>query len=182
MVNRYFKAILAIIIPFLIYNSAYSQKTVYINLADIFPIQDFKLEDNNGLKIQALKPDGSLDKSIEGKYKFVINGYIEKLDFTNGSANLPSNLDLNSVIYIKHESKSTELKRLFYNIAGYSFNIPFWVLWLIPAIILLVVIIIKRFIYLTLIILVIVFFIAQGLDLSDYFALIWESFKQIFNN
>ncbi len=180
MVVRNFIRILAIIIPFLFSTEIYAQKEIYINLSDIFPLNDFKLSNENGLKVQTIQKNGQIDKSIEGKYKFVINGFIEKLDFTNGQASLPANVAESSILYIKHEKSTETVHHIFYQIAGFVIEIPFYVLWLLPLLIIIIALVIKRIIMLFLIIAVIVFFVAQGLDLSDYFILIKESLLQLF--
>ncbi len=180
MVIRKFIRIVAIIIPFLFSTELYAQKEIYFNLSDIFPLNDFTLSNENGLKVQSLQKNGQIDKSIEGKYKFVINGFLEKLDFRNGEASLPANVAESSVLYIKHEKSTETIHHLYYQIAGFVIEIPFYVLWLLPLLIIIIALIIKRIIMLFLIIAVIVFFVAQGLDLSDYFVLIKESLLQLF--
>jgi hypothetical protein len=180
MVIRKFIRILAIIIPFLFTSELYAQKEVYINLSDIFPLNDFKLSNEGSLKVQSLLKNGQIDESIEGKYKFVINGYIEKLDFKNGEASLPTNISESSVLYIKHEKSTETVQHLYYQIAGFVFEIPFYILWLLPLLIIIIALVIKRIIMLFLIIAVIVFFVAQGLGLSDYFELIKESILKLF--
>lgn len=180
MVSKYIIRFIAIIIPFLVSLDVQAQKDIYINLSDIFPLNDFELGNESGLKLKALTADGKVDKTLEGKYKFVINGYIEKLDFKNGVATIPSNVSESSILYIKHEKSSGVVQHLYYQIAGFVVQIPFYILWLIPLIIIALALIIKRIIMMFLVIGVIVFFIAQGLALSDYIALIQESIMNIF--
>lgn len=180
MVIRNFIKIIAIIIPFLFSTDLYAQKEIYINLSDIFPLNDFQLTNESGLKVQTIQKNGEIDKSIEGKYKFVINGYIEKLDFTNGEAFLPSNISNSAVLYIKHEKSTETIQHLYYQIGGFVLEIPFYVLWVLPLLIIIIALVIKRIIMLFLIIAVIVFFVAQGLGLSDYFELIKESLLKLF--
>lgn len=175
MVSKYIIRYIAIIIPFLVSLNAQAQKEVFINLSDIFPLHDFELSNENSLKVLALSKNGTIDKSIEGKYKFVINGYIEKIDFINGEATIPANVAESSILYLKHEKSTGEIHHLYYQVAGYVFQIPFYILWLIPLIIIALALIIKRIILMFLVIGVIVFFVAQGLALSDYFSLIQES-------
>lgn len=175
MVSKYIIRFIAIIIPFLVSLNAQAQKEIYINLSDIFPLNDFQLSNESSLKIKALDKNGLVDKSIEGKYKFIINGYIEKIDFKNGEASLPSNVTESSILYIKHEKGTGVIQHLYYQIAGFVLQIPFYILWLIPLIIIALALIIKRIVMMFLVIGVIVFFIAQGLALSDYIALIQES-------
>lgn len=175
MVIRNIFRIIAIIIPFLVSTELHAQKEIYINLSDIFPLNDFELKSETGLKVQALQKNGMIDKSIEGKYKFIINGYIEKLDFSNGIASVPANVSESAVLYIKHEKSTETVHHLYYQIAGLVIEIPFYILWVLPLLIIVVALVIKRIILLFLIIVVIVFFIAQGLGLSDYFELIKES-------
>ena len=73
------RIILLFLITFFITIQLQAQQTVYFNLSELFPIQDFSLTrlTHNGqtqLKIIAELKDANIDKSIEGKYEFVING------------------------------------------------------------------------------------------------------------
>ncbi len=181
MLQKFILRILAIIIPLCIANNSIAQRTVYINLSDIFPIQDFTLVQADELEIHALTKEGKIDVDIEGNYKFVINGYIEKLDFKNGKAILPGKIVENSILFIKHEQKADTIQHLFYSISDWVIPIPFWILWVIPLLIIVIVFIVKRFIYLFLILLVLMFFIGQGLNLRDYFSIILDSIKGLFS-
>ncbi len=181
-----FKIILniAIIVPIMFITEAYGQKDYYFNLSEIFPIHDFQLQKNQQYEIVALNKAGEPDRGIEGIYTFVMNGYIEKLNFSKGIAPLKSNFEDYSVLYIKHEVEGkSSIQHVFYTLSGNTFRIPFWTFLLLPILILILAFVIKRMIMLLLIVLFIAFFLVQGLDwnsLVEVFKLSLDWVKQIF--
>ena len=87
--------------------------------------REFDNADLGSLKqFAGLVKDASIDKSIEGKYEFVINGFVEKIDFKNGAAALPEDMKSN-VLFIKHETANTANYHLYYIVAGFVIPIPF---------------------------------------------------------
>jgi hypothetical protein len=170
--------LIAIIIPFINLSNGFAQGPEFrFNLSDLFPIQDFKLSADNGLTIDAIDKNGDIDVNIEGIYTFVVNGYIEKLNFKKGRANLNSNFNKSEVFYIKHERQLNTLRHLYYSIAGFAIKIPLWLFILIPVLIILFAVFVKRLLFFLLLIGFILFFITQGLDISAFINLVKESFQ-----
>lgn len=173
-----YSLLLAIIIPLFGTSLAFSQGPEYrFNLSDLFPLQDFKVSNENGLRIEAIDKEGNIDKNIEGIYTFVINGYIEKLKFDKGSAVMSSNFNSSSVFYVKHERQIDTLQHLYYTIGSWCILIPFWLFILIPVLIIILAMFIKRLLFMLLFIAFIMFFILQGLNFDSFINLIKESFQ-----
>lgn len=173
-----YSLILAIIIPLFGTSLAFSQGTEYrFNLSDLFPLQDFKVSNENGLQIDAIDKEGNIDKSIEGIYTFVINGYIEKLKFDDGSAKMSANFNSSSVFYVKHERQIDTLRHLYYSLGSWCILIPLWLFILVPVIIILLAMFIKRILFMFLFLGFILFFLLQGLNFDSFINLIKESFQ-----
>lgn len=177
MINR---LIISIIIPLIYSFSANSQPLEYtFSLSEMFPIHDFKLENREGLKIQVVNKEGDVDKSIEGIYTFVINGYIENVTFKNGEAALSKNFNSSEIFFIKHEKSSETVSHLYYAINGWTIPIPFWLLLIVPIIFIILAMFIKRILFILLLIGFVLFFVLQGMDLSAFINLIKEAIKNI---
>lgn len=177
MNRKIFALIISIIIPLIYSFNASSQSLEYsFNLSEMFPIVDFKLDNSNGLTLQAINKDGNIDSQIEGNYTFVINGFIEKVNFKNGTAKLNSNFSSSEVFYIKHELKSETLRHLYYAVNGWTIPIPFWVLLIIPVLFIVLAMFVKRILFLLMLIGFVLFFVLQGLDLGSFFNLLKEAF------
>ena len=178
------RIILLFLLTFCITIQLQAQQTVYFNLSELFPIQDFSLarQTHNGqtqLKIVAELKDATIDKSIEGKYEFVINGFVEKIDFKNGAAALPEDMKSN-VLFIKHETANTANYHLYYIVAGFVIPIPLWLLIVIPIAIVVIALIIKRILMILLILFFVLFFMTQGIDFSSFINLMSSAYHSIF--
>ncbi len=173
MINR---LLLTIIIPLICGFNAFSQQLEYnFSLSEMFPIHDFRLENNNGLKVQVVGNDGNIDKSIEGIYTFVINGYIENVNFKNGEAPLSKNFDSSEIFYIKHEKSNDTIRHLYYAINGWTIPIPFWLLVIVPVMFIVLAMFIKRILFLILLIGFVLFFVLQGMEFGAFISLIKEA-------
>ncbi len=175
-----YRLLISIIIPLIYSFSANSQPLEYtFNLSEMFPVHDFRLENSDGLKIQSINKDGDIDKSIEGIYTFVINGYIEKIKFKNGEAPLSDNFNSSEIFYIKHEKSSETVRHLYYAINGWTIPIPFWLLIIIPVMFIILAMFIKRILFIILLIGFILFFVLQGMDVSSFINLIKEAVSHL---
>lgn len=173
-----FSIIIAIIIPLISIGTVFSQGTEFrFNLSDLFPINDFRVSSMNALSVEAIDKEGQVDANIEGIYTFVINGYIEKLKFTKGVAEISSNFKDSEVFYIKHERQSDTLRHLFYTVGSWTIPIPLWLFILVPVVIILFALFIKRILFALLLIGFILFFVLQGMDFSAFLNLVKESFQ-----
>jgi hypothetical protein len=173
--------LIAIIIPLINSAVAFSQGPEYrFNLSELFPLHDFTVSNTNGLSIDAIDKDGNIDENISGIYTFVINGYIEKLNFEKGSARISSNFNSSEVFYVKHERQLNTLRHLYYTAGSFTIRIPLWLFILVPVLIILLAIFIKRILFFLLFVGFVLFFITQGLDFASFINLVKESF-QYFN-
>ena len=176
MNRKIFALIISIIIPLIYSFSARGQSLEYnFNLSEMFPIVDFQLDNSTGLAIQAIDKDGDVDTQIEGNYTFVINGFIEKVNFNNGVGKLNSNFSSSEVFYIKHELKSNTLRHLYYAVNGWTIPIPFWVLLIIPVLFIVLAMFVKRILFLLMLIGFVLFFVLQGLDFGAFLNLLKEA-------
>lgn len=178
------RKIFTILFTFLITFQLQAQHTVYFNLSELFPIHDFELAKStvNGqtqLRIEAIQADENLDKSIEGKYEFVINGFVEKVDFKNGIAALPAEMN-SDILFLKHEAANNSIYHLYYVLAGFVIPIPLWLLIIIPLFIVIVALLIKRIIMLLLIVLFVLFIMSQGIDFSSFINLMTSAYHSLF--
>lgn len=177
MINR---LIITIIIPLIYSFSAISQPLEYtFSLAEMFPINEFRLENNDGLKIQVLNKEGAIDTGIEGIYTFVINGYIENVKFKNGEAPISENFDSSEIFYIKHEKSNNVIRHLYYAVNGWAIPIPFWLLLIIPIMFIILAMFIKRILFVILLIGFVLFFLLQGMEFSSFINLIKEAISQL---
>ncbi len=181
MIKFVYRAILTIIIPLITTFSAYSQQLEYrFNLSEMFPIGDFKLEKSDGIQVVALK-SGETDPSIEGIYTFVINGYIENINFKNGKAKLSDNFSSSEIFYIKHEKQTETLRHLYYSVGTWVVPIPFWLLLIIPITFIVLAMFIKRILFIILLLGFVLFFVLQGLDMGSFYNLIKETIANFLN-
>lgn len=178
------RKILIFLITFFSSVQLQAQQTVYFNLSELFPIQDFTLtrqidEGQTKLTIIAEQKDATIDKSIEGKYEFVINGFVEKINFKNGAARLPDEMNSN-VLFIKHETSNTANYHLYYILAGFVIPIPLWLLIVIPIAIVIIALVIKRILMVLLILFFVLFFMTQGIDFSSFVNLMTSAYHSLF--
>lgn len=180
MNRKIYKAFISIIIPLIYGFSAIAQPLEYtFSLAEMFPIEEFKLNNSSGLRIEALNNDGIINSKIEGNYTFIINGYIEKVNFKNGVGELSQNFKSSEVFYIKHEQKAETIRHLYYAINGWAIPIPLWLLLIIPVLFIVLAMFIKRILFLILLIGFVMFFVLQGMDFSAFLNLIKEAILHI---
>lgn len=181
MNRRINRLIITIIIPLIYCFNAVSQPLEYtFSLSEMFPITDFRLADNNGFVVQALTKDNQVDTHIEGIYTFVINGYIENINFKQGQASLSNNFKSSEIFYIKHEKSSETLRHLYYAVNSWTIPIPFWMLIIIPFAFIVLALFIKRILFILLLVGFVLFFILQGMDVSAFINLWKESLMHLF--
>jgi hypothetical protein len=164
--------------------SVYAQQTIYFNFKDLYPVKDYKVEKNTSghLLLIALDSAGNTDQSIKGKYTFVINGFIEEPAFNNGEANIASKVDNTTFLYLKHESKTDTIYKLYFVIKGLVIYIPLWLIIIIPIALIILAFVIRKFLIMGIILLLFVLlFLGFGLSFSSLFNLLKESAAAIFS-
>lgn len=176
----------AIIIPLFILGTAFAQDDIYFNLKDLGVVHDFRLEsDIDGderLSVSALTREGAVDQQLEGTYTFVINGYIEKLNFDKGVATWNREIDNHTFLYMKYEGKSSTIYHLYYTQGAWVLSIPLFLVILIPFLLILLTAVFRKLILMIIFLAIFVlFFLFNGLDLFSFFNLLKTSVLSLFS-
>jgi len=160
------------------------------NFRDLFVIRDFKVtgvaSDQKNFKITALDSNGNVFEKIEGPYTFVINGFIEKLNFKKGNANFDASSLNASILYLSHtykENKVSKLVMLRKTDAGFkTITFPVYVvLLMLVGFIICAALIRKLFVY-ALVGLFIFYFFYKGVDISTFFEILKAGVTSIIGN
>ncbi len=150
------------------------------------PIADFKLApalfENNSIHIRALDSAGNEDLTVNGRYRFTVNGFEKRLLFIGGNAEYPDNLKGSTFLYMKYEGLKAgtdaadevvkTVPRLFFVYRSDAGLVPvqislFWLL-AIPVLLLVISFIFKRLLILAILIIVLFFVFNKGLPVSRY--------------
>lgn len=128
------------------------------------------------------------EKPIElnGRYLFTINGFKQELNFNEGVAITPQAIEKSTFIYLKHETDSNQVNKLYYvykssdALNPIKINLKFLVL--IPLIVISIIALFRKFLVYGLLILagLIYFNISKGLSLPTYFETIFDGLKSFF--
>ena len=160
------------------------------NFRDLFVIRDFKVsgaaENQKNIQIAALDSNKNIYEKIEGPYSFVINGYIEKINFKKGIAQFNlEKLDA-SMLLIIHTYKENKVSKLIIlrktdnGIKAMNFPI-YMVLVIFIGIIIFAAIIRKMAVY-VLVALFIFYFFYKGVDLSTFIEILKTGVKNLIGN
>ena len=154
------------------------------------PIHNFTVKENllnnNGLAIVATDSLGNPDVSIEGNFLFVINGFTQSLDFSDGVAFCKLQLQKSSFLYIKHENEISKPANLFFvykTDAGLNpFKISWYLLLAIPIGLILLGYMFKKIIGIVLLLLAAYMYFNQGngLPFRTFFESIIHGIKRLF--
>lgn len=132
----------------------------------------------------------SLDNPIEtinGLYKFTISGFTQEINFHDGVAVLPLQLENSSFVYIKHQNEKGTHSKLIYvykkdgNLSPYAFNSIWLVLF--PLILVVLAFTFRKFIIVAIILMLIFIYFnhSSGLSISTFFETIFDGLKSAFN-
>ncbi|POY36133.1 hypothetical protein C3K47_13135 [Solitalea longa] len=144
-------------------------------------IEDFKLVEENGkLKIKALEEsdEQQVNEKVNGEYIFGINGMDVALEFRRGEANLSQQFSGSTFVYFSPKHQPVSSVKLYYlqEISDYygPFKIPISLLLIIPLIFIIIGYFVRKLIFLFIGILVAFFLFNKGLDIGNYFAVLWS--------
>lgn len=140
---------------------------------------------NNKLAIIATD---SLEKPLEkinGTFQFSINGFNNPLIFHDGVAIAPNKIENSTFVYLQHKNQSGTHSALFYVLKKDDglqiYKIGWFILLLIPTILIIFVMLFKRFLWIGIILIgVYLYYNSQkGLGVSSFFEIIIEGFKNL---
>ena len=149
-----------------------------------FIVKENLLKNN---KIAIIATD-SLDipmESLNGTFQFSINGFGQELKFNDGVAVMTQPINKSTFIYLRHENESGTHGKLYYVFQkGDSINpikISWWVLVIIPLILILFAALFKKFIVVAIILLVGIFYCnsSQGLKITTFFDTIFDGIRNL---
>jgi hypothetical protein len=152
-------------------------------------INNFMLKENllKNNKIAIIATD-SLNvpiESLSGTFQFSINGFDQELKFNNGVAVMAQPINKSTFIYLRHENESGTHGKLYYVIQkGDSINpikISWWILVIIPLVLILLAALFKKFIAVAAILLIGIFYYnsSQGLKIPTFFETIFDGLKNL---
>lgn len=160
---------------------AFAQKAGINN----FIVKESLLKNSKLAIIAADSLDNPLEK-INGVYTFTVSGFTQTLDFHDGVAILPLQLERSAFVYVKHENEKGTHSKLLYvykkegTLSPYAINS----MWLIifPAVIVFFAFAFRKFIIAAVIILIIYIYFnhSNGLNLSTFFETIFDGLKSMF--
>lgn len=162
----------------------FAQETILFNFKDFFLIKDFTVESAQGtekkINLIALDTVGKTDTTIQGNYSFVINGFIEELNFKKGIASVNILVDNSTFLYVKHENKTETRYKLYYVLYGTVWAIPLWIIIIVPLLIVLLTLVLRRYFILFVLLIFIGFFLFNGFDFASFVNLLKESASSLF--
>lgn len=161
--------------------------TAFAQKADInnFVVKESLLKNSKLAIIAADSLDNPLEK-INGTYTFTVSGFTQPVNFHDGVAILPLQLERSAFVYIKHQNDSGTHSKLLYvykkdgDLNPYAIN-SMWLV-IIPALIVFFAFAFRKFITIAVILLVIYIYFnhSNGLNLSTFFETIFDGLKSMF--
>lgn len=125
-------------------------------------------------------------EQINGSYSFTISGFSQQLNFHDGVAIVPLQLERSSFVYIKHENSSGTHSKLLYVYKKEGSLNPYTIStnWLIffPLIIIVLIFAFRKFLIIGLIILLVFIYFnhSNGLSLGTFLETIFDKLKTVF--
>lgn len=155
------------------------------NVIQDFEVKEYVTQDGT-LAIVVLDSVKQADKSIEGTFRFIINGFDHSLSFEQGVAVFPQVLSKSSFVFLKHKvNGNKEVGKYYYilkNEKGLkTIELNGLTLLLIPVLILFIAYVFKRFmfVFVLLALVFLYFYFTQGLDLGPFIDHIFFSLKKL---
>ncbi|WP_285011341.1 hypothetical protein [Pedobacter faecalis] len=161
--------------------------TAFAQGADIdnFIVKESLLK-NQKLAVIATDSLGNPMEHIKGVYTFTVSGFKHELNFNDGVAVLPMQLERSAFVYVKHKNMNGTHSRLLYVYENDGALNPFTIssFWLVmfPVIIVLIALAFRKFIIFAVVILLIYIYFnhSNGLSLSTFFETVFDGLKSIF--
>ena len=124
--------------------------------------------------------------TINGTYTFSVSGFTHELNFNDGVAILPLQLERSSFVYIKHQNDAGAHSKLLYvykkdeTLNPYAMS-SFWLVHF-PAIIIFLAFAFRKFIIAAVILLLIFIYFnhSNGLSIGTFFETIFDGLKSVF--
>nr|WP_121273663.1 hypothetical protein [Pedobacter schmidteae] len=155
--------------------------------ADInnFVVKESLLKNSKLAIIATDSLENPLEK-INGVYTFTVSGFTQQVNFHDGIAILPLQLERSAFVYIKHQNDSGTHSKLLYvykkdgTLNPYAINSMWLVLF--PALIVFLAFAFRKFIIAAVVILIIYIYFnhSNGLNLSTFFETIFDGLKSMF--
>jgi len=150
-------------------------------------INNFQLKEtllkNNKLAIIACDSLKNPKENINGTFQFTINGFSHSLDFHNGVAITPNKIEQSTFVYIKHNNETGTHSNLYYIIKKNNdlriYSINWFLLLIIPLVLVILVMLFKRFLWIAIILLLayLYFNYQNGLNLESFLETILHGIK-----
>lgn len=124
-------------------------------------------------------------EKINGTYTFSVSGFTQILNFNEGVAILPLQIDKSTFVYIKHQNDQGTHSKLIYvykkdgNLNPFTISRIFLII--IPIVIIILVFAFKKFIYIGIILLIafMYFNLSNGLDVSTFFETTFDYLRNL---
>ncbi|WP_395626553.1 hypothetical protein [Daejeonella sp.] len=138
-------------------------------------------------KIAIIATD-SLDipiESLNGTFQFSINGFGQELKFNDGVAVMKQPINKSTFIYLRHENESGTNGKLYYvyqkDDSINPIRISWWVLVIIPLILILFAALFRKFIVVAVILMIGIFYYnsSQGLKIPTFFDTIFDGIRNL---
>lgn len=164
--------------------------TVFQALAQVVSINNFLVKEsllkNSQLAVIAADSLNQPLSGITGLYTFSISGFSQSLDFKDGVAVIPLQIERSTFVYIKHINESGTHSKLVYVYKKDGTLTPYpistWWMIAIPVIIVVLALAFRKFILIAIILLLIFgyFNYSNGLNLTTFFETIFDGLKRLF--
>ncbi len=185
---RLTKQLLSVLIFLLSCGSVYSQSDTA--RGSEIAIKNFIVKENlyknNQLAIISADQDEKPVENLNGTFKFSINGFEQDLKFNDGVAVVAQPISKSTFIYIRHENEAGNQGKLYYVIRKYDMLNPIKISWfilvLVPALIILLAMMFRKFILIAGILLIVMFYFnsSNGLKVSTFFDTVFDGLKNLF--
>jgi hypothetical protein len=157
--------------------------------ADPVLIKNFTIKENpfgkDELAVVATDTAGVIQESINGTFKFTINGFDEDLDFQHGTAFYRRKLEKSSFIYIKHTNDAGSNSTLYYVYRQATKLTPIRISWIvliaIPCMLILLGYMFRKFIIIAVILFCIFIYFnhSSGLSIPTFFETVIDGIKHL---
>lgn len=161
------------------FGGLYTAKAASDNSINNFIIKE-NLIGNGKLAIIACDSVGKPLESVNGIFRFVINGFQHELYFRDGVAITPQTIEKSTFVFLKHRNESGSHGKLYFVTTNKNGLNPIQISWIwliaIPVVIILLMYVFKRFIVIGILILAGLFYFnySKGLDIENLFETIFH--------
>ncbi len=173
------KGSLICFIVFFCFNGLYTVKAESDNRINNFIIKE-NLIGNGKLAIIACDSAEKPLETVNGIFRFVINGFQHELHFRDGVAITPQTIEKSTFVFLKHKNESGSHGKLYFVATNKNGLNPIQINWIwliaIPVVIILLMYLFKRFVVIGILILAGLFYFnySKGLDIENLFETIFH--------